>query len=70
MRKFNKRGLVATANLGPHLNSSAFFITLQSSDQELKELKNKHTVFGQVVEGFEILDLINQVYTNEESRPI
>ena len=69
-RKFNKRGLVATANLGPHLNSSPFFITLTQDGQEIAEFKNKHTVFGIVAEGLDVLDAINQVYTNKDDRPI
>ena len=58
-RKFNKRGLVATANLGPHLNSSPFFITLIEEGKEIVEFKNKHTIFGIVVEGLEVLEAIN-----------
>ena len=50
-RKFNKRGLVATANLGPNMNCSSFFITLQENGREIKEFKNQHTIFGEVVEG-------------------
>ena len=52
-RKFDKTGLVATANEGPHLNTSSFFVTLRPSGQEIREFKNKHTIFGQVVEGLD-----------------
>ena len=62
--------MVSTANLGPHLNSSSFFISLQENGREIVDFKDKHTVFGQVVEGLEVLDVINQVYTNENDRPI
>ena len=70
-RRFDKRGLVATANPGPHLNTSSFFITLRPDGQEIREFKNKHTIFGQVVEGLEVLEAINQVYTvGKEERPL
>ena len=45
-RKFDKRGLVATANEGPHMNTSSFFMTLRPDGQEIREFKNKHTIFG------------------------
>lgn len=42
--RFNRRGLVAMANAGPHDNGSQFFLTLGRAD----ELNNKHTIFGKV----------------------
>ncbi|XP_057674987.1 spliceosome-associated protein CWC27 homolog [Corythoichthys intestinalis] len=42
--RFNRRGLVAMANGGPHDNGSQFFFTLGRAD----ELNNKHTIFGKV----------------------
>ena len=61
-RKFNQKGLLATANLGPNLNSAPFFITL--TDDEITSLHKKHTIFGKVVEGLEILDKFNKVYVD------
>ena len=69
-RKFDKRGLVATANEGPHMNTSSFFVTLRPNGQEIREFKNKHTIFGEVVEGLDVLDAINQVYTVGKDRPL
>ncbi|CDW89961.1 peptidylprolyl isomerase-like 4 [Stylonychia lemnae] len=66
-RKFDKKGLVAMANKGPNMNGSAFFITL--SDNEIEHLNNKHTIFGQIVEGLENLDKINKAYTDSKGRP-
>ncbi|CAB1352176.1 unnamed protein product [Coregonus sp. 'balchen'] len=43
--RFNRRGLVAMANAGPHDNGSQFFFTLGRAD----ELNNKHTIFGKVL---------------------
>ncbi|XP_063151674.1 spliceosome-associated protein CWC27 homolog isoform X2 [Candoia aspera] len=42
--RFNRRGLVAMANSGPHDNGSQFFFTLGRAD----ELNNKHTIFGKI----------------------
>ena len=69
-RRFDERGLVATANEGPNLNTSSFFITLQPDGTEIKEFKNKHTIFGQVVEGLDVLEAINEVHTIGKDRPL
>ena len=61
-RKFKGKGLVATANLGPNLNTSTFFVTL--TDDELPSLFKKHTIFGQVEEGLDVLEKLNSVYTH------
>ena len=66
-KKFNKRGLVAMSNIGPNLNGSSFFIQL--ADKEIEYLNNKHAIFGQVVEGFDALDKINNVYADKDGRP-
>ena len=54
------------ANLGPNLNDSRFFITLTDN---APELDGKHTIFGQVAEGLEILDQINAAFCDESGRP-
>lgn len=43
-----------------------FFITLS---EELDYLDGKHTVFGEVAEGFEVLEKFNEVICDESSRP-
>ncbi|CAI9590235.1 unnamed protein product, partial [Staurois parvus] len=65
--RFNRRGLVAMANAGPHDNGSQFFFTLGRAD----ELNNKHTIFGKVT-GDTIYNLLRltEVEIGEEERPV
>lgn len=60
------RGIVAMANTGPDTNGSQFFITLAATEW----LTGKHTVFGKVCAGLEILDAIGKVRVNGEGRPL
>ena len=63
----NQKGLLATANIGPDLNTSTFYITLTSNN--LLSLNNKHTIFGILTKGFDVLDKINEAYVDEDNRP-
>ncbi len=58
---------MCTANLGPNLNDSEFFITLTKDN--LVSLNGKHTVFGRVEEGLDILKKINDSYVDSTGRP-
>jgi cyclophilin family peptidyl-prolyl cis-trans isomerase len=54
-----RKGYVGMANSGKNSNTSQFFVCL--SDSAADKLNGKYVCFGRVVEGLEILDLINQV---------
>ena len=60
-------GLVSTANIAANKNNSNFFITLTKA--HLSSLNGKHTVFGKVEEGFDVLKRINQIYVDKGYRP-
>jgi cyclophilin family peptidyl-prolyl cis-trans isomerase len=53
---FDRAGLLAMANRGPGTNGSQFFITFGPTDW----LNNLHTIFGEVVEGAEVLDTLTR----------
>ena len=62
---FDKRGTLAMANAGPGTNGSQFFITLAATSW----LNNRHTIFGQVVKGQEIVERIAAVPRDRNDRP-
>lgn len=61
-----KKYTIAMANAGPNTNGSQFFINLV--DNEF--LNGKHTVFGKVIDGFDIVEKIGQVKTSAGDRPV
>lgn len=60
------RGVIAMANSGPDSNGSQFFITLVDTPW----LTGKHTVFGEVKSGMEVVDAIGKVAVDADSRPL
>ncbi|XP_059661833.1 peptidyl-prolyl cis-trans isomerase CYP59 [Cornus florida] len=64
--KHTKIGTVAMASAGENLNASQFYFTLRD---DLDYLDGKHTVFGEVAEGLDTLNRINEAYVDEKGRP-
>jgi len=62
----NDVGTISMANSGPNTNGSQFFINAQNNNS----LDSKHTVFGHVVAGLDVVMLINEVETDAADRPI
>ncbi len=62
----NDRGTISMANAGPNTGGSQFFINLVDNNF----LDGRHPVFGKVVEGLEIVDLISNVETDSQDRPV
>src|ERR1044071_8884556 len=61
-----ERGALAMANSGPNTNGSQFFIVTADS---CPWLDGKHTVFGKVTNGMEVVDAISKVDTGPGDRP-
>jgi peptidyl-prolyl cis-trans isomerase B (cyclophilin B) len=62
-----EHGALAMANAGPNTNGSQFFIVTADA---CPWLDGKHTVFGRVTEGMEVVDTISQVQTDGADRPV
>jgi peptidylprolyl isomerase len=62
---FDRPYLLAMANAGPGTNGSQFFITTA----ETKWLHMRHTIFGEVVEGTDVIDALEAVATDAADRP-
>jgi peptidyl-prolyl cis-trans isomerase A (cyclophilin A) len=62
---FTKPGFLAMANSGPNTNGSQFFIT----EAPTTWLTGKHTIFGEVVEGMEVVNAIARVPRDRRDKP-
>lgn len=63
--KFSVPGKLAMANAGPNTNGSQFFITVAATDW----LTGRHTIFGEVVEGQDVVEKISAVPRNAQDKP-
>lgn len=64
--KFDGPGILAMANAGPNTNGSQFFITCAKTPW----LNMRHTIFGEVVSGLEVVQKIENTPVNAEDRPV
>ena len=62
---FKAPGKLAMANSGPNTNGSQFFITVTDTSW----LTGKHTIFGEVTEGYDIVEKISKVSRDGMDRP-
>lgn len=64
--QFTKPGILAMANAGPKTNGSQFFITTAATPW----LNGKHTIFGEVIEGYNVVQKIENTPVGAQDKPL